>query len=175
MTTPTGTIKMSDVRTEIYGVSSSAIDMNDSNVRLLAGIPSGAISMSNLKGKTWITFTNDTADKAVTRAGQEADATYSINANGTVTINGNNTPEYHWLPNNSLSGSYEIKAVFVGGDTSPIGTYNTYVNMGTDTSWTLTAPYGSNYSAIISLSIRRTGTTTVIATANVDFNADATL
>lgn len=68
MTTPTGAIKMSDVRLEIYGSGTGQIDMNDANVRTLAGVPSGAISMSQLKGKTWAVFTPNGGTVADTEA-----------------------------------------------------------------------------------------------------------
>lgn len=57
MTTPTGQISMSDVALEIYGNATIQIDMEDSNVYKLAGVPTGsAISMSQLQGKSWISF-----------------------------------------------------------------------------------------------------------------------
>ena len=52
MTTPTGTITMADVNVELGLSSSATISLNDTNVRLLAGVPSGTISMNNLRGKS---------------------------------------------------------------------------------------------------------------------------
>lgn len=52
MTTPTGTISLSDVNTELGFSATALISMNDAAVRTLAGVPSGAISMDNLRGKT---------------------------------------------------------------------------------------------------------------------------
>ncbi len=52
MTTPTGTISMSDVNVELGLSSTATISLNDTNVRLLAGVPSGTISMNDLRGKT---------------------------------------------------------------------------------------------------------------------------
>lgn len=59
MTLPTsGPISLSQVDTEIYAASStSTISMNDSIVRLLFGVPSGAISMNQGYGKTMVTLT----------------------------------------------------------------------------------------------------------------------
>jgi len=53
MVLPTGTISMSQVNTEL-GISPSAttISLNQANVRALAGVPSGTISMDNLRGKS---------------------------------------------------------------------------------------------------------------------------
>ena len=51
MTLPSsGAITMAQVATEL-GVSQTGINLNQSNVRTLAGRPSGTISMSDLRGK----------------------------------------------------------------------------------------------------------------------------
>lgn len=52
MTTPTGTIGMSDVNVELGKSSTALISLNDADVRSLAGIPSGTISMNDLRGKS---------------------------------------------------------------------------------------------------------------------------
>jgi hypothetical protein len=52
MTTPTGTISMSDVNTELGLTSTATISLNDAAVRTLAGVASGTISMDNLRGKS---------------------------------------------------------------------------------------------------------------------------
>jgi hypothetical protein len=61
MTTPTGQISLSDVALEIYGNATRQISMTENNVYTLAGkTPGTAISMSDLKGKSWIvTFFGD--------------------------------------------------------------------------------------------------------------------
>lgn len=52
MTTPSGTISLSDVNIELGLAATTIISMNQSNVRSLAGVPSGQISMSNLQNKS---------------------------------------------------------------------------------------------------------------------------
>jgi len=52
MTTPTGTISMSDVNIELGYSSTATITLNDTAVRTLAGIASGTISMNDLRGKS---------------------------------------------------------------------------------------------------------------------------
>jgi len=52
MSTPTGTIGMSDVNVELGYAYNTTRSLNDSIVRTLAGVASGAISMDNLRGKS---------------------------------------------------------------------------------------------------------------------------
>jgi hypothetical protein len=50
---------MSQVNTELGRSATATISLNESAVRSLAGVSSGAISMNNLRGKSGVTFTPD--------------------------------------------------------------------------------------------------------------------
>ena len=50
MTTPSGTIAMTNVAAEI-GISATGINLNQQNVRRLAGQVSGVVTMQNLQNK----------------------------------------------------------------------------------------------------------------------------
>lgn len=67
MTLPTGTISMSQVNSELGRSATAIISLGESAVRTLAGVPSGAISMNNLRGKTNVVFTPDGGLTAGTR------------------------------------------------------------------------------------------------------------
>lgn len=58
MTLPTGAISMSQVNSELQRSATQNISMNDGQVRQLAGRGSGAISMGDLRGKSWLTFSD---------------------------------------------------------------------------------------------------------------------
>lgn len=68
MALPTGTISMSDVNAELKRPATQTISLNDGQVRQLAGRPSGAISMSDLRGKSFtvpvnvVVFDNEVVD-----------------------------------------------------------------------------------------------------------------
>lgn len=51
MTLPTGTISLSQVNTELCDPSTTTISLNDTDVRTLAQVPAGTISMDDLRGK----------------------------------------------------------------------------------------------------------------------------
>lgn len=56
MTLPSsGAISLSQVNTELQKSATATISLGDADVRLLAQVPTGPISMSNLYGKTWLT------------------------------------------------------------------------------------------------------------------------
>lgn len=52
MTLPVGTISMSQVNTELGYASTATISLGDAAVRSLAGVPTGAIGMNDLQGKS---------------------------------------------------------------------------------------------------------------------------
>ena len=77
-----GPISLNDVNVEMQKSPTALISLNDSNVRTLAEIPTGTISMSNLYGKTYLpTFTfvgfveDDTASATSTSIGAPSGTT----------------------------------------------------------------------------------------------------
>ena len=88
---PTGTIWLSQVNTELGHTSNRGIWLGNSDVRALAGKPSGAISMNDLRGKSNAlpsTFTKQPADVSIL-IGQTATFTAAA-------TNPEGTPEIRW-------------------------------------------------------------------------------
>lgn len=52
MTLPAGTISLSDVNVELFKSATATISLNDTDVRALAGVPSGLIDLQDLQGKS---------------------------------------------------------------------------------------------------------------------------
>ena len=84
MTTPSGQISLDDVNTELDISPGTQINMDAANVRALAEVPSGAIAMSNLQGKSNAQF-------IVASGGSEATSgdykIHTFNSSGTFTVN----------------------------------------------------------------------------------------
>lgn len=89
MTTPTGTISMSDVNIELAKSSTALIALNDGDVRNLAAKPSGTISMNDLRGKSAVNYGALTSNFTTRSEGQSFTFTLS---GGTAVPNGT----YYW-------------------------------------------------------------------------------
>jgi len=98
MTLPSGTISLSQVNTELdISPSSTAINMGATAVRDLAEVPSGAIGMSDLQGKTNAAFVTATGGTIATSGNFKihtftSSGTFSVSDAGDA--NGSNTVEY---------------------------------------------------------------------------------
>ena len=90
MTTPSGTIKASDVNIELGKSSTALMSLNAADVRVLAGVPSGQISYNNLRGKSSFTLafvpnvTFDQRSRTTSSEGGYAFAQFTLNTNGTT-------------------------------------------------------------------------------------------
>lgn len=85
MTTPSGTISMSNVASEI-GISTTDINLNQTNVRRLAGVLSGTIGMNNLQNKTWTTNLVGTQSAAGCYSAQSGFSVDRYGTNGDIIL-----------------------------------------------------------------------------------------
>lgn len=129
MPTPTGTIGLSDVNAELNLSPTALITMNDAAVRTLAGVPSGVISMNNLRGKSnrvaiSLTISGNTnnydvyANRGPTYAPGTSDITVTINPG--VTVSSTSTG----------SSAFLVPSAFSPGDTVTVINNGTIVGRG---------------------------------------------
>lgn len=97
-----GPISLSQVNTELGRSSTAQISLGESAVRTLAGVPSGAISMSNLLGKS----NGPTWSPA---GGTTSGSPQAINnSNSSETITCSQTATWTWTRGGSTAGTASI-------------------------------------------------------------------
>lgn len=89
---------MSQVNTELGRSATATISLNESAVRSLAGVPSGAISMDNLRGKSNVSFTPDGGTTAGTAVFLSSDVAYET---AQVTITCSQSAVWNWTRSGS--------------------------------------------------------------------------
>ena len=105
MTTPSGQISLDDVNVELDIASGTQIAMGQANVRTLAEVPSGAISMSDLQGKSNAQFVVATGGTITTSGNYKI---HTFNSSGTFTVN----------QAGNAAGSDSVEYVVVAGGAS---------------------------------------------------------
>lgn len=106
-------------------------------------------------------------------SGAGATAGYRVNDDGFdySNVNGTYTSNQQWVTPTSAGGNYEVNATVSSGIT-PTGTIGSWVATSTDPTWTISrATVGVNQS-ILTIEIRRAGTTTVLDTWTVTLEAE---
>lgn len=149
MTTPTGTISLNDVNVELNKSGTTLITLNDTDVRTLAGVASGAISMDNLRGKTnrvtlSYTFSSNTANASLNLSAisgyisGKSDITVTINSgvylyatltsNYGLNLSGGTTGDTLTIINNGFiigkggqGGNYNVSTGEAGGPALNLG------------------------------------------------------
>lgn len=104
---------MSQVNTELGRSSTASISLGETAVRTLAGVPSGAISMDNLRGKSAVTFTPDGGTSSGARVTLEDTGINSAS----VTINCSTFAVWTWTRTGSTAGTASVGS---GGTSSTI-------------------------------------------------------
>ena len=175
----TGTITLAQVNAELGNSSTAAISLNDAAVRALAGVASGAISMSDFYGKSAIAIVNSDYVVSVEQLGLASEAWLSFDSDGgtaKATGFGTSAPDTDWIAPTSagIGSSYEIQySGLVDG--SGTGTFTGYTTawQGLDAATYPTlarTSYGTS-TASYTYSIREVGTVTVLGTAEVNLTS----
>jgi len=165
------------INLELSQSATAQVSLNDTNVRTLAGVASGAIVMpTNFYGKSAVTIVlSNQSIQDFTGGARAATAGYRLTSGGLAQslVNTTYTTLETWCTPTSEAGNYEVFATLVSGST-PSGTIGSWVALSTTREWALSSNIGLSKVCQLSLQIRKIGTTTVLATATIDLDADAT-
>jgi hypothetical protein len=170
-----GSTATRSINLELSQSATAQVSLNDTNVRTLAGVASGAITMpTNFYGKS-AGATVNFIDAVVTAAGVPSQsAGYQINTNGFdyQRINGVDTALSQWVTPSSAGGNYEVFATVVSGSVSS-GTTGSWVATSGSPLWTrVAAIVGTINTVVLSMQVRATGTGTVLDTWSVTLEAE---
>ena len=162
------------INLELGQAATAQVSLNDTNVRTLAGVASGAITMpTDFYGKGGATVNFN--DAVVTAAGVPSQsAGYRINTNGFVyqVVNGVDTSLGQWVTPSSAGGNYEVYATLVSGTLSS-GTTGSWVATSGTPLWTRVAVISGTINTVeLGMDVRATGTGTVLDSWSVTLEAE---
>jgi hypothetical protein len=169
-----GTATNASINVELSQAATAQISMNDTNVRTLAGVASGAITMpTNFYGKSAGATVNFIDVSVIATSSGGASAGYRVNPNGFdyQSVNGTFTSLSQWVTPTSAGGNYEILATIVSGSVSS-GTIGSWVATSGTPLWVRSQPTVGTSIVELSMQVRATGTGTVLDTWSVTLEAE---
>lgn len=186
MTLPSsGPLTLADIQTEFGGsnpISLSEYYAGGSYVPAgtsgtYGAVPSsGQISIQNFYGTSnvVISLTNQTI-LDFTGGARSASTGYRLTsggqADGLVNVAWSNLGQ--WCTPTSAASNYEVLATVVTGSLSS-GTTGSWLALSSTQTWTRTASVGTSQLCSFTVQIRKIGTSTVLGSATIDLEADAT-
>lgn len=164
------------INLELSQSATAQVSLNDTNVRSLAGVASGAIVMpTNFYGKSAVTiFLSNLTIIDFTGGGSDASAGYQLTSGGIENqiVGASTSQTATWCTPTGQAVNYEVYATATGSPLT-VGTLNSWLALSTTRTWRLDASIGSNLSTTLNIEVRRVGTTTPVYTATEELNADA--
>jgi len=163
------------INLELSQSATAQVSLNDTNVRSLAGVASGAIVMpTNFYGKSAVTIFLSNLEIIDFTGGSDASAGYQLTSGGIENqiVGASTTQTATWCTPTGQAVNYEVFAT-VSGSPLTVGTVGSWIALSTTRTWRLDASSGSNLTSTLDISVRRVGTTTPVYTATEILNADA--
>lgn len=164
------------INLELGKAATATVSLNDTDVRTLAGVASGAIIVpTNFYGKSAVTieFTPTSVDDIAVEP-DSALAGYQINSNGRdYAVNGTSlitTEIEQWITPTSAASQYEVYPTVTFG-TLTFGFINAWLVLNTSYTWYVEQVSSGVKTASMSFQVRKTGTVTVLDTWTVDLTA----
>lgn len=186
MTLPSsGPLSLADIQTEFGG--SNPISLSEyyaggglvpaGTTGTYGAVPSsGTISIQNFYGTSNVVIAlTDQSVAVFTGGGTSANVGYRLTSAGQVDVREQSTYTNvgQWCTPTSVAADYEVLITVTGGVTptgSPVGSW---ASLSASREWGISAGIGTNNFSDFTVQIRKTGTTTVLATATIHLEADA--
>jgi hypothetical protein len=186
MTLPSsGPLTLADIQTEFGGANPISLsEYYAGGTYVPAGtsgtygaVPSsGTISIRNFYGTTAVVISiTDQYVYDFTGGARSATAGYRLTSGGLAQtlVNTTFTTAETWCTPTAQAVNYEVYITVTAGTLSS-GTSGSWVALSTTQTWTRTASIGANNLCTFTAQIRRVGTATVLDTATITLEADAT-
>ena len=182
MTLPTsGPLSLADIQTEFGG--SNPVGLSEyyaggtyvpaGTTGTYGAVPSsGAITIQNFYGTTSVLVNFNNVSVSAEDLYSAAAASYRVKSTGYdyKIINGAETTNQQWITPTSQGGNYEVYATVTSG-TITTGTFGSWLATTTNPTWGVVARSGAYVAGVITMQVRKTGTTTVIDTWTVSLEA----
>jgi hypothetical protein len=172
-----GAISINNINVELGLSGTTQSSLGQTSFRTLAGVASGAISMSNFYGKSSSTiFLQAESIYDFTGGGRNATTGYRLLSTGAVQylINTTWTTLYNWVSPTSAAGDYEVIVNNVSGSGLTTGTVGSYEALTTTRQWTLIGTIGNGELTTFEVTIRKVGTSSTTGPFVIELNSDAT-
>jgi len=166
------------VNLELGQSATAQISFNDAAVRTLTGTTSGTalVMPTNFYGKSSVVISvTDQTISDFTGGARSASTGYRLTsggqADGLVNVTWSNLEQ--WCTPTSAASDYEVLATVVTGSLSS-GTTGSWLALSSTQTWTRTASVGTSQLCSFTVQIRKIGTSTVLDSATINLEADAT-
>ncbi len=162
------------INLELGRSATASSNLNETDLRILAGVVSGAISLSDFYGKSNVVI--DLLPFTIpdfSGGSRAATAGYRLTSGGQVDqlINATYSNLDQWCTPTSQASNYEVLVNNVTGDL--IGTTGSWLALSTTRVWSLYVDIGGNKLATFDVTIRRVGTSTTYGPVTIELEVDA--
>ena len=162
------------INLELGQSATAQVSLNDTNVRTLAGVPSGAIVMpTNFYGKGGAVV-NFVDQSIYSGTSSPATAGYRVNSDGFDYENVQSVYSVltQWVTPTSAGGNYEVFATITSGSLTT-GTTGSWLATSGNPTWTRTnGSVGTLATVVLAMQVRATGSGTILDTWNVTIEAE---
>lgn len=158
-----GQISASDINIELGRAGTATFDIDGAEERALAGVPSGAISLSDFYGKSAASVQLPGGSvQDLTASPGTATATLTFESDGEISWSGFTVPSplLDWwtqAPTAGIGSSYEVRATLSSGVAPSLGTLGTWLTLSSNRFWeNVQSSIGARSSTLL-IEIRPTG------------------